>query len=75
MWRRPDKDLTPEAPTNPSALKAIRKLLLRRLQKTIVRPTCNLGRTIVSGDDYNKRTQPLNTWFSPCVFILSRRLL
>ena len=39
---------------NPSALKAIRKLLLRRLQKTIVRPTCNLGRTIVSGDAYKK---------------------
>lgn len=54
MWRRPDKDLTPETLTNPSALKAIRKLLRRRLQKTIVRPTCNLGRTIVSGDAYKK---------------------
>lgn len=75
MWRRPDKDLTPMTLTNPSALKAIRKLLLRRLQKTIVRPTCNLGRTIVSGDAYNKRTQPLNTCFSPCVVILRRRLL
>ena len=54
MWRRPDKDLTPETLTKPSALKAIRKLLQRRLQKTIVRPTCNLGRTIVSGDAYKK---------------------
>ena len=54
MWRRPDNRLDSGDAYQPSALKAIRKRLRRRLQKTIVRQTRNLGRTIVIEDAYKK---------------------